>query len=106
MSQYLYLLRPTRLAMLTDGGTADEVRIVGEHFKHLKAQIEAGVAILLGRTQTDDASTFGIVIFNADDEDSARAIMESDPAVKHGVMTAELFPYRIALICEANVFDT
>ncbi len=103
MSQYLYLLRTTRLEMLTDGGTADEVRIVGDHFNYLKAQIEAGVAILLGRTQTDDERTFGIVIFNADDEDSARVIMENDPAVKHGVMTAELFPYRIALIREANV---
>ncbi|MBE0691160.1 MAG: hypothetical protein IH587_13655 [Anaerolineae bacterium] len=105
MSQYLYLLRPARLEMLTDGGTPDEVRIVGEHFNHLQAQIEAGVAILLGRTQNDDASTFGIVIFNADDEDSARVIMDSDPAVKYGVMTAELFPYRIALIREANVIE-
>ena len=103
MAQYLYVLRPVRLAMLTDAATDDEIRIVGEHFQHLKVQIEQGVAILLGRTQPDDARTFGIVIFNAEDEAAATAIMNSDPAVKQGIMTAELFPYKIALMREANI---
>ncbi|MCC6613294.1 MAG: hypothetical protein IT320_07430 [Anaerolineae bacterium] len=103
MSQYLYLLRPARLEMLTDGPTPEESRIVSEHFDHLQALLDEGVAILFGRTQNNDASTFGITIFNADDDKSARAIMNSDPAVIHGVMTAELFPYRIALIREANI---
>jgi uncharacterized protein YciI len=102
MPQFLYVLRPTRLEMLTDGGTPDEERIVGEHFAHLQHLTEQGVAILLGRTLNNDERTMGIVIFNADDDAAAHAIMESDPAVVNGVMTAELFPYRVALIREAN----
>jgi uncharacterized protein YciI len=103
MPQYLYVLRPTRLAMLTDGPRSDEQRIVSEHFAHLERLTEEGVAILMGRTLNNDERTMGIVIFNADDDAAAHAIMKSDPAVVNGVMTAELFPYRVALIREANV---
>jgi hypothetical protein len=103
MPQYLYVLRPTRLAMLSDGGTPQEQQIVSDHFAHLQHLTEEGVAILMGRTLNNDERTIGLVIFNAADDDSARAVMQSDPAVIHGVMTAELFPYRVALIREVNV---
>jgi uncharacterized protein YciI len=103
MPQYLYVLRPTRLAMLSDGGTPQEQQIVSDHFADLQHLTEEGVAILMGRTLNNDERTIGLVIFNAADDDSARAVMQSDPAVIHGVMTAELFPYRVALIREVNV---
>lgn len=103
MAQYLYVLRPARLAMLTDGGTPEEQRIVGEHFAHLQRLTEEGVTILMGRTLNNDERTLGLVVFNAADDDSAQQVMESDPAVAQGVMTAELFPYRVALIREANI---
>ena len=32
--QFIYLLTPTRLEMLTDGPTAEEQTIVGEHLQH------------------------------------------------------------------------
>lgn len=54
--------------------------------------------ILVGRTQNSDESTFGIAIFKAENEEAARTIMENDPAVVGGVMQAQLFPYRIALM--------
>lgn len=103
MPQYLNVLRPTRFEMLTDGGTAQEQQIVSDHFAHLERLTEEGVAILMGRTLNNDERTIGLVIFNAADDDSARAVMHSDPAIVHGVMTADLFPYRVALIREANV---
>ena len=46
----------------------------------------------------DDESTFGIAIFEAEDEATARTIMEADPAVKNGVMAASLYPYKVALM--------
>ena len=54
--------------------------------------------ILMGRTQNNDENTFGICIFEAEDEAAARRIMENDPAVLGGVMTATLYPYKIALM--------
>ncbi len=102
MPQYLYVLRPTRLEMLTDGGTPQEQKIVSDHFAYLQRLTEEGVAILMGRTLNNDERTIGLVIFNAVDDASAHKVMESDPAVANSVMTAELYPYRVALIREAN----
>jgi uncharacterized protein YciI len=100
--QYLYRIQPTRLAMVTEGPTPREAEIVSAHFAYLKQLTADGVMILVGRTLNDDESTFGIAVFKAETEEAARAIMQGDPAVANGVMRAELFPYRIALIREAN----
>lgn len=97
MKQFLYRIVPTRPAMLTEGRTENEARVVGEHFAYLKRLTDAGVVLMAGRTANDDASTFGIVVFLAESEDEAAKVMAEDPAVEQGVMRAELFPYRVAL---------
>ena len=76
--------------------------MVSRHFERLKDLTEKGVMILAGRTLNTDVSSFGICIFEAEDESAARKIMEADPAVVAGVMRAELFPYRIALMKGQN----
>ncbi len=98
MSQFLYTIKPTRLDMLSAGPTPRETDIVSRHSKYLEGLMERGVVLLAGRTQTTDESSFGIVILQAETEDAAQAVMENDPAVKHGIMHARLFPYRIALM--------
>ena len=98
--QFLYMIRPTRLEMLTEGPTNEEERIISEHFQYLKDLTEQGVLILAGRTQNTDSSSFGIVIFKAPSEAAAITVVDDDPAVSQGVMSAELFPYRVALITE------
>ena len=95
--QFLYQVRPTRPAMLTGGLTERETQVVGEHFAYLKHLVETGVALMAGRTTETGERTFGIVVFEAGSEAEARRIVEDDPAVKNGVMSAELFPYRVAL---------
>jgi len=111
--QWLYYLQPTRLGMLTEGPTPEEAETVSRHFAYLEDLTEKGVMILMGRTQNNDESTFGIAIFEAEDdparlterenrnerdESAARKIMENDPAVAGGVMRATLYPYKIALM--------
>jgi uncharacterized protein len=98
LNQFLYFLRPTRLGMLTDGPTLEEAETVSRHFAYLSDLTEKGVMILVGRTQNKDESTFGIAIFEAEDEIAARKIMENDPAVSGGVMSATLYPYKVALM--------
>ena len=99
--QFLYRIQPTRLAMLIEA-TPEESALVGQHFDYLQALLRRGVLILAGRTLNTDGSGFGIVIFNAESEEAARALVDDDPAVKGGVFSAELFPYRVALMDEAN----
>ena len=94
--QFIYRVQPTRPAMLTEGPTPDEAEVVEQHAAYVSELTKQGVVQLAGRTLNADPSAFGIVIFRADSEPAARSIMERDPAVKHGVMRAELFPYRIA----------
>jgi uncharacterized protein YciI len=98
MGTWLYRVRPARFAMLTEGPTPEEQRRVGEHFAYLQALCRDGVVHLAGRTLDHQPDGMGIVLFSATDESAARALMEDDPAVRHGVMDATLFPYRVALL--------
>jgi uncharacterized protein len=94
--QWLYHIVPARMAMLKEGPTPEEAKALQGHVKYLTDLVANGTLILGGRTQTDDETTFGIVIFRAPDEDSARKIMNADPAVSGGVMKATLYPYQVA----------
>ncbi|MBI3795537.1 MAG: hypothetical protein HY268_01010 [Deltaproteobacteria bacterium] len=98
VTEYLYRIQPTRLEMLTQGPTPDEATLVAQHFAYLQELAAQGVVVLAGRTLTTDERAFGVVIFRARSEEAARHIMNSDPAVKNGLMRAELYPYRIAVM--------
>ncbi len=96
--QFLYKIQPTRPEMLSEGATEAESAITGQHFNYLKNLTERGVVILAGRTLNTDESSFGIIIFEAESEEAAQAIVDNDPGVNQGVMRAELYPYRVALM--------
>ncbi|MBU0490924.1 MAG: YciI family protein [Chloroflexi bacterium] len=98
VTQYLYKIQPARPEMLVKGPTPEEEAVVSQHFAYLQRLLGEGVVILAGRTLNTDESSFGIVIFNAPSEEAARRVMHDDPAVQAGVMRAELYPYRIALM--------
>lgn len=97
MPDFLYVLRPTRIEMVTEGPTEHEAASVAAHFAYLQELTGQGVMRLVGRTENNDERTIGIAVFQAADVDEAHAIMQADPAVRDGVMSAELFPFRIAL---------
>ena len=97
MLQFLYRLQPTRIGMLTAGPTEHEANVVGEHFAYLSELTDRGTVLMAGRTLTADEHTFGIAVLVASTPAEAEAIMNNDPAVKQGVMRAELFPFRVAL---------
>ena len=97
MNQWLYQLKPSCLGMLTEA-TPEEMETVSRHFAYLQNLTQKGVMILMGRTLNNDESTFGVCIFEAEDESAARMIMEADPAVRARVMRAVLYPYKIALM--------
>ncbi len=98
MRQFIYVLRiDAKLHDQSLWAEADRAA-VSAHFEYLKAATEAGQVILAGRTVRDLDQTFGLVIFEANDETAARRFMDGDPAVRAGVMTAELHPYSVALI--------
>jgi hypothetical protein len=97
MPQFIYVIKPTRADMLEGGLTQAEEAVVQEHFAYLQDLTEEGVVVLAGRTDTTGPESFGIVVYEADDEETARGIMAADPAVAKRVMEAEFLPFRIAL---------
>jgi uncharacterized protein YciI len=86
--------------MLSEGPTPEEAAIVSEHFNYLAKLTENGVVLMALRTLTTDETTFGIVLLQPSDEAAAKTIMANDPAVRKGVMYAEFFPCRIALMAD------
>jgi uncharacterized protein YciI len=94
---YIYVLRLTAKFQDEHAWTKEDHAVALRHFERLKAAAEHGPVILAGRTEEAADKTFGIVIFEAPDEKAARAFMENDPAVKSGLMTADLHPYMIAV---------
>jgi uncharacterized protein YciI len=91
---FVYVLRLIRPEALR-GMTAEEEAIVDEHFGYLKRGLAEGRLGFAGRCLDGE---FGIVLFRARSEDEAKRFMENDPAVKKGVMRAELHSFRVALV--------
>ena len=100
--QYLYRLKLIPKLLDSSNWTDVENKIVEEHFDQLKSLLGEGKLVLAGRTLNADSTGFGIVILEVESEEEARKLMNSDPAVREGIMTAELFPYRVALIRSAE----
>jgi uncharacterized protein len=94
--EWLYAIRSPRGAEFIENASEEESAVMGEHFAYLKAALEAGRLVLAG--PATDGLFPGVVVFEADDEDEARAFMENDPSVRAGVMLAELHPFRVSLL--------
>jgi uncharacterized protein YciI len=98
VQEFLYQLQLVRGDMLRAGPTAQEQAVVGEHFAYLQDLFARGVVIFVGRTLTTDESTMGLAVFRAESEEAARKIMNGDPAVGKGLMTATLYPFKVVLL--------
>jgi uncharacterized protein len=96
VNEYLYQLRLIPRLESDDAWTEADQAILSRHVEHLGRLLEEGTLILAGRTLGDGEERFGIAIFRAPSDEEARRIMESDPAIAEGVMTARLYPYRVA----------
>jgi len=100
--QFIYVLRLIPRLINEEAWTEEDNKIVEEHFSYLQKYQKSGKLILAGRTTLDDEDNFGLVIIKSS-EVEANDMMHNDPAVKKGIMTATLYPYRVALISENNV---
>lgn len=95
--EFIYVLR--LVPRLYDGTTwAKEDRAASDQgLIRLQEATKSGQLILAGRTREPNDKTFSIAIFRASDEEAARAFMQADPTVSAGLMTAELYPFAVAV---------
>jgi len=76
--------------------TEDERAVWGTHFERLQRLLAEGVMILVGPTL--GPINTGIAVFEAPDEESARRIMDEDPAIASGIARGELRPFSVSLL--------
>ncbi|RYD23641.1 MAG: hypothetical protein EOP88_03370 [Verrucomicrobiaceae bacterium] len=95
---FLYTLRPVRLAMLTEGPTAEEQALAGAHWRYSIDLLKRGIVVFGGRTMVQDSRSFAPVVIRASSMEAARAIVDKDPAVAGGVFHAEIFPFQPMLM--------
>jgi uncharacterized protein YciI len=95
MSQWVYFIHAPREhfgATMTES----EQAVWGEHVQLLQRRLDDGSLILAGPT-LGQINT-GICVFEAPDEDAARAYMEEDPTIASGIARGELRPFRAAFV--------
>jgi uncharacterized protein YciI len=76
--------------------TAAEQEAWGRHFARLQQLLADGTLVLAGPT-LGTANT-GVAVFEAPDEDAARAVMNADPTIAEGFASGELQPFRVSLL--------
>jgi uncharacterized protein YciI len=95
MAEWVYFIHAPRDDFATT--MTDEERAVwAVHFERLQRLLAEGSLILAGPTL--GPINTGICVFEADDEQAARRIMEEDPAIASGIATGELRPFMVALL--------
>jgi uncharacterized protein YciI len=95
MPSWVYFLHPPRDRFI-ETITEEESALMQAHAGYLEQQLAEGALVLAGPTFGD--TNTGITIFDAEDEDAARAIMQADPAIAAGLMTPELRPMRVSFL--------
>ncbi len=95
MAEWIYFIHPPRDNFAATM-TAAEQAVWARHFTHLQQLLADGVLILAGPTL--GATNTGIAVFEAPDEDAARALMAADPIMISGLAAGELRPFRASLL--------
>ncbi len=95
MAEWLYFIHAPR-ENFGETMTEEEQEVWGRHVELLTRRLEEGSLILAGPT-LGPVNT-GICVFEAEDEDAARAYMEEDPTIASGIALGELRPFRASFL--------
>lgn len=98
MKEYLYRLTLIDRLLSADNWSNNDEEIIHRHFDNLVSLKEKNILLLAGKTAGNDKDTIGLVIFKAPSYEDALNIMNSDPAIKEGIMTGFLQEYNAAVL--------
>lgn len=90
--EFIYVLKLAKKR--SEEFSSAEEAIMEEHFDRLKKALAEGKLVFAGPCED---RAFGIVVFRAESKKEAEKFMKNDPAVKHGIMKAELHPFHVSL---------
>ncbi|HYC29740.1 MAG TPA: YciI family protein [Chitinophagaceae bacterium] len=88
MKMYVLVILKTG-SIAVDKKTSDS--LFAGHMKNMGRMVDAGKLIVAGPLQKNDNNYRGIFIFNVRTIEEAKALLDTDPAVKAKVLDAELY---------------
>jgi uncharacterized protein YciI len=95
--KFVYLFK-TKRDNFMETMTSEEMVVMGGHSAYTKKLSDEGVILMRG-VCTD--SSYGIVLFQAESSEEARAIFEADPAVQAGIFHTEVHPFHLAFMASS-----
>jgi len=75
--------------------TKEDEIAVEEHYLRLKEDYSKGLVLHVGRTLDVIHRGFGLVVYQAENDELAETYMQNDPAVKKHCMEAYFMEYKI-----------
>ena len=94
--QFLLRIEPIREGFTLQSMTPEEGRLATQHVQYLKSLLDSGKMTLAAQV-FDPKGLWGIVIVNAPDSETARAILDADPMVKGKTFRGDVSPVRIVM---------
>jgi hypothetical protein len=94
--QFLLRIEPTRAGFTLQNMSADEGRLATQHAQYLMSLLDSGKLSLAAQV-FDPKGLWGIIIVNAPDRETARALLDGDPMVKANIFRGEVLPVRVVL---------
>ena len=97
---FIYILKLTDRYQDPNNWEEETNQILDQHWYYLVDLHAKGIMQLVGHTSYSPGhkDLLGIAVFTTDDEVKAKDIMNNDPCVIHGVMTATVHPFNLSLI--------
>ena len=92
MADWLYFLLPPRDDFAATM-SPEEQSAFDDHFTYMEKLLAEGILVLAGPT-LGPANT-GVCIFEAEDGEAARAIMDADPPIAQGLVRGQLRPFNV-----------
>jgi uncharacterized protein len=103
MAAYVFRLFGPRPSFPADM-TPEEASVMDEHVQYWRALTREGTAVAFGPV-ADAAGVYGLAVVRAADDDAARSLSDSDPAVRSGRgFRFEIAPM-LTLVTRENVDD-
>ncbi len=96
-NHFYAIIRPYRKDFITRPNEEEE-KIMIDHLNYLKSLMNQKKLYLAGPTLIAE-DPFGVVIFETENADEAKSLLENDPSVKAGIQKiADFRPIRLSLI--------
>lgn len=97
---FIYILKLTDRYEHPENWSDETNKATDMHWNYLVDLHARQVMQLVGRTSYSPGhkELLGIAVFTAENEEKARQIMDNDPSIIHGIMTATLHPFNLSLI--------